>query len=251
MRKHCLTRASGVPYACRRRRHLRSWLSSGCWRELGEEIRLRVLHLIVLIFRVSIDRLVVAVRRRRVKLRCSSRGASKARMLRSHHVWRQRIRSRRSSQLSGAMSRSGSRMWEVLDVFGGWDTGRRRRMRRGSHGSRSRQRPSLDLRLGHDRTIFRGSNTLCPLPSLRLRSRIVVCELQSDLPSVFPFASQALPNVILAASRNDDVAQIKESLANQFCLLVLCEDRKLQVVVIRGVVNGEAQFGIPARSIER
>lgn len=112
--------------------------------------------------------------------------------------------------------------------------------------SKSRQRPPLHLLSERHRSILRGSIALPPL-TLGLGPRIVVCELQPDLSRVFALARQALPDVLLAASGHDDIAEVEESLSDQIRLLVLAEDRDLEVVVVRRVVDVEADFRVPVR----
>lgn len=85
-----------------------------------------------------------------------------------------------------------------------------------------RQWSSLDLPMS------RGSrlSISCGI-AVRLRPRIVVCQLDADLARVFPFAVQSLPQIALASSRHNDVLQGDQGFSNQIRLLVLAEDGNL------------------------
>lgn len=107
------------------------------------------------------------------------------------------------------------------------------------------QRPPLDLAYApilrlklvcnrHDLGLF-----------LRLLSRVVVCQLDPDLASVFPFAVQTLPQIVLPTTRHHDVVQSHPGFADEVGALVLAENGDLEGVVIGGVVDSEPQFLVP------
>lgn len=80
-----------------------------------------------------------------------------------------------------------------------------------------------------------------------LRSAIVEGDLDPDLASILALAGEALPDVVLSASGDDDVPQVDPGLPNQVGSLVVGEDGDLELVVVRRVVDGEAQFLVPGR----
>jgi hypothetical protein len=67
---------------------------------------------------------------------------------------------------------------------------------------------------------------------LLLRPGIVVGQFYSNFASVFSFELQLVPDVILPASRDDDFFQVHPNLPNEVVLLVLIEDRALQLQVV-------------------
>lgn len=100
----------------------------------------------------------------------------------------------------------------------------------------ARQGPPLDSTatahaLPHCCLLFT-RNTL-PSGFFRLRSSVVVCHLEPDLASVFTFAVQTLPEVILASSRHYNIIEVNPGFAYEVCSLVLAEDGDLEVVVVR------------------
>lgn len=108
----------------------------------------------------------------------------------------------------------------------------------------SRQRPSFDFSwtelsrsAGSCRSASRIGVTLFLFPPLLksrllLGPRIVVGQFYSDLACVFSFELQLVPDVILSASRDDDVFQVHPNLSNKVVLLVLIEDRALELKVV-------------------
>jgi hypothetical protein len=62
--------------------------------------------------------------------------------------------------------------------------------------------------------------------------RIVVGQFYSDLACVFSFELQLVPDVILPTPRDDDFFQVHPDLPNEVVLLVLIEDRALQLEVV-------------------
>ena len=62
---------------------------------------------------------------------------------------------------------------------------------------------------------------------LLLGPRIVVGQFYSDLARVFSFELQLVPDVILPASRDNNVFQVHPNLPNKVVLLVLVKDRAL------------------------
>lgn len=75
---------------------------------------------------------------------------------------------------------------------------------------------------------------------LRLWSAIVVCDLDSNLTRIFALAGQVLPDVVLSSTRNNDVLQVNPCFADEIRLLVISEDRDLELVVVGRVVNRKA-----------
>lgn len=81
---------------------------------------------------------------------------------------------------------------------------------------------------------------------LGLWARVVVRDLNPDFTGVLALAGEILPEIVLATTGDDDVAQVDPCLSNQFCLLVVVEDGDFELVIVGGVVDGEADFLIPA-----
>lgn len=81
-----------------------------------------------------------------------------------------------------------------------------------------------------------------------LGASVVVCELYADLAGIFALAAKTVPDVTLSPARRDDVLEIHPRLADEFRLLVVVEHRDLKLVVVGGVVDGEAQFLVPSMS---
>jgi hypothetical protein len=54
-----------------------------------------------------------------------------------------------------------------------------------------------------------------------------------------------VPGVALASTRYQDTVKVYPGLSNQFGLLIVIEHRYFEVVIIRGVVDGEAHFLVP------
>lgn len=75
---------------------------------------------------------------------------------------------------------------------------------------------------------------------LLLWPSVVVRDFDSDLPGVFAFAIQVMPQVILSPAWDDDLAQIDPSLSNYLGFLIIVKHRHLQLVVIRRVVYCES-----------
>lgn len=159
--------------------------------------------------------LLMIARRRRVEL-CGR--SVETRLQLNRKIWRHRVGSGRCRQLSGSVSYSRG--------------GSRERFDRSCHRSRTREWPSLDLRLLHDHAAILRRGNARPSRPVRFGSRVVVCELQPDLASVFALARQPLPYIVLAASGNDNTGQVDERLADQFRLLVFAKHRELDVVVV-------------------
>lgn len=111
-----------------------------------------------------------------------------------------------------------------------------------------RERPSLG-RCGSERTSrrIRLRGHLLGLGGwlLWLWASIVVGELDADLTSILALASQVVPQVILAAARDNNVTQVNPCLSYQVGLLIVVEDRNLELVVVWGVVNSETNLLVP------
>lgn len=80
---------------------------------------------------------------------------------------------------------------------------------------------------------------------LGLWTSVVVGELDADLTSILALASQVVPQVILAAARDNNVTQVDPCLSYQVGLLIVVEDRNLELVVVWGVVNSETNLLVP------
>lgn len=81
---------------------------------------------------------------------------------------------------------------------------------------------------------------------LRLWAGVVVSELDADLTGILALASQVVPQVILAAARDNNVTQVDPCLSYQVGLLIVVEDRDLELVVVWGVVNSETNLLVPS-----
>lgn len=66
----------------------------------------------------------------------------------------------------------------------------------------------------------------------RLRSSVIVSKLDTDFSGVFALAVERLPQITLAAARQQDGIQTDPCFANQVGLLVLAEYGDLQVVIV-------------------
>lgn len=80
---------------------------------------------------------------------------------------------------------------------------------------------------------------------LGLWTGVVVGELDTDLASILALASQIVPQIVLAAARDDNVTQVDPCLSYQVGLLIVVEDRNLELVVVWGVVNSEPNLLVP------
>lgn len=54
-----------------------------------------------------------------------------------------------------------------------------------------------------------------------------------------------MPQVVLAAARDDNVTQVDPCLTYQVGLLIIVENRDLELVVVWGVVNSETNLLVP------
>lgn len=84
---------------------------------------------------------------------------------------------------------------------------------------------------------------------LCLWSGVVECQLDANLASVFALAIERVPVVALSSAGRDNRVQIGPGLADQFRLLVVIEHGNLQAVVVGRVVDGEAEFLVPIKSV--
>lgn len=67
---------------------------------------------------------------------------------------------------------------------------------------------------------------------LGLGTGVVVGNLNPDLTGVLALAGEVLPEIVLTAAGDDDVAQVDPCLSDQFCLLVVIEDGDFELVVV-------------------
>ena len=82
------------------------------------------------------------------------------------------------------------------------------------------------------------------------RPNVIVRKLDSNITGVSPFTIQVLPKIIPTASPHDDIFQRQPTLANQLGPSIIVEDRYLQPIVVRRVMNGETEFLVPeSRSV--
>jgi hypothetical protein len=86
---------------------------------------------------------------------------------------------------------------------------------------------------------------------LLLWTRIVVGDFDPDLPRIFALASQRMPNIILPPTWNDNLLQIDPSLPNNLSLLVIVENRNLQLVVVGRVVDGKSELLVPMKRVSK
>lgn len=84
---------------------------------------------------------------------------------------------------------------------------------------------------------------------LILGARVVVCHLNADFSGILALELQAVPLITLAASGNDQLAQVNPRLPDQICLLVVIEDRNFEPLIIRGLMHSESQLLIPRRKV--
>lgn len=117
-------------------------------------------------------------------------------------------------------------------------TGKRIRRERASLGRCGPKRTSRRIRL-------RGCLLGLGGRLLWLWSSVVVGELDTDLTSILALASQVVPQVILAAARHNNVTQVDPCLSYQVGLLIVVEDRNLELVVVWGVVDSETNLLVP------
>lgn len=84
---------------------------------------------------------------------------------------------------------------------------------------------------------------------LGLWTGVVVSELDPDLTGILALAGQVMPQVVLATARDNNVTQVDPCLSYQVGLLIVVEDRDLELVVIWGIVNSETNFLVPPGSL--
>lgn len=115
-----------------------------------------------------------------------------------------------------------------------------------------RQRSPFDVfRLS--RTAHRlpfGLDCSCALPrwiSLRRISRtnVVVCQFDTNLPSISPLAIEVMPTICSSTTTDHDILQAHPRLADEIGFLVVIKDRYFELVIIRRVMDGEAKLLIP------
>lgn len=94
-----------------------------------------------------------------------------------------------------------------------------------------------------------GDEWLDLLGPLFLGSGVVVRDLDSDLAGILAPVAQVVPNVVLSATGDDNLLQVDPRLTNDLGLLIVVEQRHLQLVVVRGVVHGKSQLLVPASSL--
>jgi hypothetical protein len=58
-----------------------------------------------------------------------------------------------------------------------------------------------------------------------------------------------MPQVVLAAAWHDDVLEVYPGLPNKVCLLVIVEDRHLELVVVGRIVDCETELLIPKKHV--
>lgn len=82
---------------------------------------------------------------------------------------------------------------------------------------------------------------------LWLGPRIVECDLYADFSSIFAFAGQLMPYVRLSSARDDGITEVNPCFSDQFRLLVVVENRHLQLVVVWRVVHVKPELLVPVQ----
>lgn len=77
---------------------------------------------------------------------------------------------------------------------------------------------------------------------------IIVCELNPDVTCVPSLAIEAMPEIICSSPRYHYLFESHPCLSDEFGLFVVVEHRDFQLVVVGGIVDGEAQLLIPKAS---
>lgn len=89
------------------------------------------------------------------------------------------------------------------------------------------------------------------LQLLLFGSGVIVGDLDPNLARVFALATQVVPQIILPSTWDHNLLEVDPCLSNQVRLLVIVENRDLQLVVVGGVVNGISKFLVPAQILAR
>ena len=105
-----------------------------------------------------------------------------------------------------------------------------------------RQRPALDgFLLPWCRDSFLNGHFWPRLHNfLFSRSRIVEGKFYPYFSRVSSFAVELVPSIILTATWNDKLVEFDPGFTYQVGLSVIIENRNLQLIVIRGIVDGKA-----------
>lgn len=82
----------------------------------------------------------------------------------------------------------------------------------------------------------------------RLRSCIIIGQLDPDVSRIFPFEVQLTPLITLSATWNDNFCKVDPRFSNQVCLFVVIKHGAFQLVIIERVVDGESEFLVPIAS---
>ena len=83
----------------------------------------------------------------------------------------------------------------------------------------------------------------------RLGPGIVVGQLNADFASIFTPAIETMPGITLSTTRRQYAFQANPGFSNQFRLLVVVENRHLEIMIIGRIVNLEAQFLVPVEMV--
>lgn len=76
---------------------------------------------------------------------------------------------------------------------------------------------------------------------------VVECDLHADLARILAAAGEVVPLIALPATADDDVLEVYPRLANEVGLFVVVEHGNFELVVVRAIVNDEAQLLVPAQ----
>lgn len=94
-----------------------------------------------------------------------------------------------------------------------------------------------------------GINLLDLLRSLFLRPRIVVCDFDPDLSRILSSVAEIVPQIVLAAPRNNDILEIDPGLTNDLGLLVIVKEGHLQLEVVWRVVYCKPKLLVPKGAV--
>ena len=78
-----------------------------------------------------------------------------------------------------------------------------------------------------------------------LRPCVIVCELHPDFTGIFALELQLMPEIVLSATRHNNLLQVDPGFPDEVGLLVIVEDGALQLVVVWGFMNSESDLLIP------
>jgi hypothetical protein len=74
---------------------------------------------------------------------------------------------------------------------------------------------------------------------------VIISYFKAQLASILPLVIELVPLIALAAARDDNGSEVNPCLADQLCPLVVVEDRHLDLIIVRRVVDGKTEFLVP------